>query len=48
MSQIADIENALLHMNPARFQELGDILITRIYPNAAIFACVGSQFGKEC
>ena len=34
-------------MNPARFQELGDILITRIYPNAAIFACVGSQFGKE-
>lgn len=47
MSQIADIENALLHMNPARFQELGDILITRIYPNAAIFACVGSQFGKE-
>lgn len=47
MSQIADIENALLQMNPARFQELGDILITRIYPNAAIFACVGSQFGKE-
>lgn len=47
MSQIADIENALSQMNPARFQELGDILITRIYPNAAIFACVGSQFGKE-
>lgn len=47
MSQIANIENALLQMNPARFQELGDILITRIYPNAAIFACVGSQFGKE-
>lgn len=47
MSKIADIENALLQMNPARFQELGDLLITRIYPNAAIFACVGSQFGKE-
>lgn len=47
MSKIAEIENTLSQMNPARFQELGDILITRIYPNAAIFACVGSQFGKE-
>lgn len=47
MSRIAEIENALSQMNPARFQELGDILITRIYPNAAIFACVGSQYGKE-
>ena len=45
MSQIADIENAISQMNLARFQELGDILITRSYPNAAIFACVGSQFG---
>lgn len=47
MSKIAEIENTLSQMNPARFQEFGDILITRIYPNAAIFACVGSQFGKE-
>lgn len=47
MSKIAEIENKLSQMNPARFQELGDILITRIYPNADIFACVGSQFGKE-
>lgn len=47
MSKIAEIENTLSQMNPARFQELGDILITRIYPNADIFACVGSQFGKE-
>ena len=47
MSKIAEIENTLSQMNPARFQELGDILITRIYPNTAIFACVGSQFGKE-
>lgn len=47
MSKIAEIENTLSQMNPARFQELGDILITRIYPNAEIFACVGSQFGKE-
>ena len=47
MSKIAEIENTLSQMNPARFQELGDILFNRIYPNAAIFACVGSQFGKE-
>lgn len=47
MSKIAEIENTLSQMNPARFQELGDILFNRIYPNAAIFACVGSQYGKE-
>lgn len=47
MSQIADIENALLQMNPARFQELGDLLVERIFPDTTVFACVGSQFGKE-
>lgn len=47
MSQIADIENALSQMNPARFQELGDLLLARVFTNATIFACVGSQFSKE-
>ncbi len=47
MSQIADIENRLIQMNPARFQELGDLLVERMFPDTTIFACVGSQFGKE-
>lgn len=47
MSLIADIENKLAQMNPAQFQELGDLILTRKFPDATIFACVGSQFGKE-
>ena len=47
MSQIAAIENAIAQMNPARFQEVMDLILVRKFPNAKVFACVGSQYGKE-
>ncbi|MBD5282892.1 MAG: ATP-binding protein [Bacteroides sp.] len=47
MSQIAALEHAIAQMNPARFQEILDLILMRKFPNAKIFACVGSQYGKE-
>lgn len=44
---LQDIEHALSVMNPAAFQELGDLFMISKDRDYAAFVCTGSQFGKQ-
>lgn len=41
------IENAISSMNPAAFQELGDLFMISRNRDYEAFVCTGSQFGKQ-
>lgn len=44
---LQDIEHAILAMNPAAFQELGDLFMISRNRDYEAFVCTGSQFGKQ-
>lgn len=44
---LQDIENAISSMNPAAFQELGDLFMISRNRDYEAFVCTGSQYGKQ-
>jgi len=47
MALIEKIESAIIEINAAVFQKLGDAILNKVYANALMFVSEGSQFGKE-
>ena len=44
---LQEVENAIMAMNQAAFQELGDLFMISKNTDYSTFVCTGSQFGKQ-
>ena len=44
---LQEVENAIIAMNQAAFQELGDLFLISKDSDYNAFVCTGSQYGKQ-